>query len=158
MQECDIKKNLYFKWYQLVHGILNPSIFVDHHLIKSEQIHSIEKLKAKELDSLSILLKDAVPAFKKFILTNVFLIYFLIERWLHTFCIVLVNTQLHVFQYKTKQTSSFFLQKYKLIFASFVIWKMNQQFIFLLIVLKVKHKIDTIDIPRAQLIYLELPL
>lgn len=85
MQECDIKKNLYFKWYHLVHAILNPSIFVDHRLVKSEQIHSIEKLKAKELDSLSILLKDAVPAFKKFILANVFWINFLIERWLHTF-------------------------------------------------------------------------
>ena len=110
MQECDIKKNLYFEWYQLVHGILNPSIFVDHHLIKSEQIHSIEKLKAKELDSLSILLKDAVPAFKKFILTNVFWIYFLIERWLHTFCIVLVNTQLHFSNIKQNKHLHFFFK------------------------------------------------
>ena len=40
-------------------------IFLNHHLRKSDQIHSVEKLHEKELDSPSILLKDAVPALKK---------------------------------------------------------------------------------------------
>lgn len=40
-------------------------IFLNHHLRKSDQIHSVEKLHEKELDSPSILLKDTVPALKK---------------------------------------------------------------------------------------------
>ena len=63
IHEFKIDKNLYFKWIQLVHAIPNHwkkkitenkinsqnISYLNHHLIKSNQIYSLEKLTAKEL-------------------------------------------------------------------------------------------------------------
>ena len=66
--EFKIDKNLYFKWIQLVHAIPNHwkkkltenkinsqnLSYLNHHLIKINQIYSFEKLTAKELYLISL--------------------------------------------------------------------------------------------------------
>ena len=61
--EFEINKNLYFKWIQLVHPKLNywentltesatnsqSRSYLNHHLIKNNQIHFVEKLTMKKL-------------------------------------------------------------------------------------------------------------
>ena len=61
--EFEINKNLYFKWIQLVHPKLNywentltesatnsqSLSYLNHHLIKNNQIHFVEKLTMKKL-------------------------------------------------------------------------------------------------------------
>ena len=75
-----IFKKMYFKWFQLIHAIpksWKKDIKIDqgkcenlldlnHHLIKNNQIYSIKKLKANELDSLSISLRNNVPNTQKY--------------------------------------------------------------------------------------------
>ena len=67
-RQFKIHKNLNFKWIQLVHAIPNywrktlientTNIqnlnYLNHHLMKSNQIHSVEKLTAKELYLISL--------------------------------------------------------------------------------------------------------
>ena len=74
-----IGKNLYFKCIQLVHAIPNylkkilreitinsQSLFyLNHHLIKSNQIHCVEKLTAKELYLIPLQNETATPTSQK---------------------------------------------------------------------------------------------
>ena len=71
---------MYFKWFQLIHAIpkswkkdikidqgnCRNLLYLNHHLIKNNQIYSIEKLKANELYSLSISLRNTVPTSQKY--------------------------------------------------------------------------------------------
>ena len=105
---------MYFKWFQLIHAIpksWKKEIKIDqgkcrnlldlnHHLIKNNQIYSIKKLKANELDSLSISLRNNVPTTQKY-----FEIFFpsLSFTWKDIYVlphIATINTRLRVFQYK----------------------------------------------------------
>ena len=76
--EFKIDKNLYFKWIQLVHAIpnhwkkkltentINSQSYLNHHLLKSNQIHSFEKLTAKELYLISLQHKTTTPTSQKY--------------------------------------------------------------------------------------------
>ena len=80
VHEYKILKKMYFKWFQLIHAIpkswkkdikidqgnCRNLLCLNHHLIKNNQIYSIEKLKANELYSLSISLKNTVPTSQKY--------------------------------------------------------------------------------------------
>ena len=128
IHEKDIKKNLFCKCYHLTHaipklctnGINNDegnylkTIYINQHLIKSNQIHSIEKPNAKELYSLSISLRNIVSTLQK---------YFkkcfpdLIFEWKDIYTlshVVTVNSQLRV-NYKILN-NAWFLNKHLFIF------------------------------------------
>ena len=78
--EFKINKNLYFKWIQLVHAIPNHwkkkltenkinsqnLSYLNHHLIKINQIHSFEKLIAKELYLISLQYETTTPTSQKY--------------------------------------------------------------------------------------------
>ena len=80
LQQHKINKQLYFKWLQLIHLIPNlwkkeivydngnckNLLLLNHHLIKNNQLHDVEKLKAKELYSFSIFLKNTKPTSQKY--------------------------------------------------------------------------------------------
>ena len=105
---------MYIKWFQLIHAIpkswkknirtdqgycQNP-LFLNCHLIKNNQIYSIEKFKANELYSLFISLRNTVPTSQKY-----FEFFFpnLSFTWKDVYIllrIVTINTRLRVFQYK----------------------------------------------------------
>ena len=67
MQEQNIKKNFYFKWCQLIYQSLNrgrnkwkeklSKPYLNHHLLKNNQIDSADKLDANELSFFSISVK-----------------------------------------------------------------------------------------------------
>ena len=71
---------MYFEWFQLIHAIpkslkkyikldqgnCRNLLYLNHDLIKNNQTYSIEKLKANELYSISILLRNAVPVSQKY--------------------------------------------------------------------------------------------
>ena len=71
--------NLYFKWIQLVHAIpyhrkktltentINSQSYLNHHLIKSHQIHSVENLTAKELYLISLQHETATATSQKYL-------------------------------------------------------------------------------------------
>ena len=79
MDEFNLDKKFYFKWYQIIHTIpsswkltlLNDNgncqnlEYLSHHLIKNNQILALEKLIPKELYSLSIFLKTKIPTSQK---------------------------------------------------------------------------------------------
>ena len=80
MDEFNLEKKFYFKWYQIIHTIpsslkltlLNDNgncqnlDFLSHHLIKNNQILALETLIPKELYSLSIFLKTEIPTSQKY--------------------------------------------------------------------------------------------
>ena len=71
---------MYFKWFQLIHAIpkswkkdikidqgkCQNLLCLNHRLIKNNQVYSIEKLKANELYSHSISLRNTVPTSSKY--------------------------------------------------------------------------------------------
>ena len=75
LNDFQLTQKSYFKWVQLIHAIPRPwksaalndkgncknIIYLNHHLIKNNQILAIEKLIPKELYSLSIVLKNQLP-------------------------------------------------------------------------------------------------
>ena len=68
LHQHKMNKQLYFKWLQLIHAIRNlwekeivdnngnckNLLLLNHHLIKFNQLHDVEKLNAKELYAFSI--------------------------------------------------------------------------------------------------------
>ena len=83
--DVQLTQKSYFKWFQLIHAIPNSwklavlndkgncknIIYLNHHLIKNNQIIAIEKLIPKELYSLSVVLKNEFPTSPKHF-SNVF--------------------------------------------------------------------------------------
>ena len=81
LQYHKINKQLYLKWLQLIYAIPNlwkkemvhdnenckNLLFLNHHLIKTNEIHDAEKLNAKELYSFSIFFKNTKPTLLKHI-------------------------------------------------------------------------------------------
>ena len=124
-----LKKKKYFKWFQLIHAIpkswkknikidqgnCRNLLYLNHHLIKNNQIYSIEKLKANELYPLSISLRNAVPTSQKYF-ENIF--PSLPFTWKDVYIlprIVTINTRLRVFQYKVLN-NALYLNKHLYIF------------------------------------------
>ena len=78
--ESNFDKNFYFEWIQLVHTIPNHwkkkltenttnnqnLSYLNHHLIKSNQIHSVENLTAKQLYLISLQHETATPTSQKY--------------------------------------------------------------------------------------------
>ena len=105
---------MYFKWFQLIHAIpkswkkdikidqgnCRNLLYLNHHLIKNNQIYSIEKLKVNELYSLSISLRNAVPTSQKCFENFFPSLSFTWKDVYNLPCIVTINTRLRVFQYK----------------------------------------------------------
>ena len=85
LNDFQLIQKSYSKWFQLIHAIpeswklviLNDKInckniiYLNHHLIKNNQILAIEKLIPKELYSLSIVLKNELPTSQKYF-SNIF--------------------------------------------------------------------------------------
>ena len=77
--EFKIDKNLYIKWIQLVHAIANHwkrkltenkinsqnISYLNHHVIKSNQIYSFENLTAKKLYLISLQHETTTPTSQK---------------------------------------------------------------------------------------------
>ena len=86
MDEFNLDKKFYFKWYQIIHTI--PSSWkltllndngncqnlesLSHHLIKNNQILALEKLIPEELYSLSVFLKTEIPTSQKYFMTQIY--------------------------------------------------------------------------------------
>ena len=80
LSDFKLTQKSYFKWFYLLHAIprhwklavLNDKgdckniIYLNHHLIKNNQILATEKLIPKELYSLSIVLKNELPMSQKY--------------------------------------------------------------------------------------------
>ena len=105
---------MYLKWFQLIHtipkswkkdtkidqGNYRNLLYLNLHLIKNNQIYSIEKLEANEFYSLSISLRNTVPTSQKYF-ENFF--PSLSFTWKDVYIlpgILILNTRLRVFQYK----------------------------------------------------------
>ena len=113
-------------------------IYLNHHLIKNNQILAIEKLIPKELYSLSIVLKNELPTSQKYF-CNIF--PNLQVEWKKIYLLprkVSNDTNLRMFQYKilnnilylNKQLFLFNKKETKL--CSYVDYKMKQLITFLL--------------------------
>ena len=119
---------MYFKWFKLIHampkswkkymkidqGNCRNLLYLNHQLIKNNQIYSIEKLKA-ELYSLSISLRNTGPTTQKYF-ENFF--PSLSFTWKDVYilpCIVTINTRLQVFHYKVLN-NALYLNKHLHIF------------------------------------------
>ena len=114
MDEFNLDKKFYFKWYQIIHTIpsswkltllndnrncQNPE-YLRHHLIKNNQILALEKLIPKELYSLSIFLKTEIPTSRKYFIR---LFPNLQCDWKDIYLLprkVTIDTKLRIFQYK----------------------------------------------------------
>ena len=84
----------------MIKGNCKNIIYLNHHLIKNNQILPIEKLIPKELYSLSIVLKNELPTAQKYF-SNIF--RNLQVEWKEIYllpCKVSIDTNLHMFQYK----------------------------------------------------------
>ena len=80
LRDFQLTQKSYFKSFQLIHEIPRPwklavlndkrncknIIYLNHHLIKNNQLFAIEKLIPKELYSLSIVLKNELPTSQKY--------------------------------------------------------------------------------------------
>ena len=114
MDEFNLDKKFYFKWYQIIHTI--PSSwkltlqngngnhqnlkYLSHHLIKNNQILALEKLVPEELYSLSIFLKTETPTSQKYFMR---LFPNLQCDWKDIYILprkVTIGTKLRIFQYK----------------------------------------------------------
>ena len=103
--EYKIEKKMYFKWFHLIHAIpeswkkdikidqgnFRNLLYLNHHLIKNNQIYFIEKLKANELYFLSVSLRNTVPTSKKYVENFSPNLYFI---WKHVY--ILPNRHLQV--------------------------------------------------------------
>ena len=91
-------------------------LYLNHYLIKNIQIYSTEKLKANELYSLSISLRNTVPTSQKYFgnffpsLSFTWKDVYILPR------IVNINTRLRVFQYKVRN-NALYLNKHLYIFT-----------------------------------------
>ena len=122
-------KKKYFKRFQLIYpipkswkkdikivqGNCRNLLCLNYHLIKNNKIYSIEKLKANDLYSLSISLRNTVPTSQKY-----FEDFFpsLSFTWKDVYilpCTVTINTRLRVFQCKVLN-NALYLNKHLYIF------------------------------------------
>ena len=109
-----ISKNSYFKWIQLTHAIpkswkreLNQDkgycrnlLLLNHHLLKNNQLHAVEKLTSKELYSFSIYFKNSVPTSQVYF-QNYFSNNQLMWNEIYNFPrIVTIDSRLRRFQYE----------------------------------------------------------
>ena len=127
--EFKIDKNLHFKWIQLVHAIPNHwkikltentissqnLPYLNHHLIKNNQIHCFEKLTAKELYLISLQHEIATPTSQKY-LESVFRNVTLQWKHIYTFPyafprITTIDSKLQCFQYKILHNPLYINQK-----------------------------------------------
>ena len=109
-----INKKWHYKWMQLIHAIptawkkelendngdCKNLMILNHHLIKNNQLYTIEKLISKELYSFSIFFKNVKPTSQVY-----FQNYFSNEQlvWSDIYClprIVTIDPKLRCFQYK----------------------------------------------------------
>ena len=114
MDEINLDKKFYFKWYQIIHTIpsswkltlLNDNKnfqnleFLSHHLIEKNQILVLEKRISKELYSLSVFLKTEIPTSQKYFMR---LFPNLQCDWKDIYLLprkVTIATKLRIFQYK----------------------------------------------------------
>ena len=114
MDEFNLDKKFYFKWYQIIHAIpsswkltlLNDNgncqnlEYLSHHLTKNNHILALEKLISKELYSLSIFLKTEIPTSQKYFIR---LFPNLQCGWKDIYLLprkVTIDTKLCIFQYK----------------------------------------------------------
>ena len=114
LNDFQLTQKSYFKWFQLIHAIPRPwklavlndkgncknIIYLNHHLIKNNQILAIDKLIPKELYSLSIFLKNELPTSQKYF-CNIF--PNLQVEWKKIYLLprkVSNDTNLRMFQYK----------------------------------------------------------
>ena len=114
LSDFQLTQKSYFKWFQLIHAIPRPwklavlndkgncknIIYLNHHLIKNNQILAIDKLIPKELYSLSIFLKNELPTSQKYF-CNIF--PNLQVEWKKIYLLprkVSNDTNLRMFQYK----------------------------------------------------------
>ena len=102
-REFNIDKNLYFKWNQLVHAIPNywkktltentinsqNLSYLNHDLIKSNQIHSVEKLKIRELYLISLQHETKTPSSQKYFQS---MFQDLTLQWKHTYTLPRIPT------------------------------------------------------------------
>ena len=123
--ECKIDKSLYFKWIQLVHAIPNHwkkkftentinsqnLSYLNHHFIKSNQIHSFEKLTAKELYLMSSQQETTTPTSQKYFES---MFQDLTLQWKHIYTlpfIITIGSKLRCFQYKILRNDLYLIQK-----------------------------------------------
>ena len=129
MDEFNLDKKFYFKWYQIIHTIpsswkltlLNDNgncrnlEYLSHHLIKNDQILALEKHIPKELYSRSIFLKTEIPTSQKYFIR---LFPNLQCDWKDIYLLphkVTIDTKLHIFQYKLLK-NILYLNKHLFIF------------------------------------------
>ena len=119
---------MYFKWFQLIHAIpkswkkdikidqgnCRNLLYLNHHLIKNNQIYSIQKLKANELYSLSLSLRNAVLTLEKYFENFFPSLSFTWKDVLYPSS-YFNNTRLRVFQYKVLN-NALYLNKHLHIF------------------------------------------
>ena len=115
LSDFQLTQKSYFKWFQLIHAIPRPwklavlndkgncknIIYLNHHLIKNNQILAIDKLIPEELYSLSIFLKNERPTSQKYF-CNIF--PNLQVEWKKIYLLprkVSNDSNLRMFQYKT---------------------------------------------------------
>ena len=145
--EFKTDKNLYFKWITLVHVIPShwkktPSenttnsqnlSYLSHNLVKSNQIHSVEKLTSKELYSISLQHETATPTSEKYF-ESMFRDLTLQWKRIYTLPrITTIDSNLQCFKYKIlhntlylNQNLFFISQNILLHFAHFVIQKIRR--------------------------------
>ena len=114
---------MHFKWIQLVHGnhwkkkltentISNQNLsYLNHHLIKNNQIYSFEKLNAKELYMISLQHEAITPTSQKYFER---MFRDLTLQWKHIYtlpCIATIYSKLQCFQYKTLHNTLYLNQK-----------------------------------------------
>ena len=123
--EFKIDKKLYFKWIQLVHAIpyhwkkkltentINSQnlFYLNHHLIKSNQICSSEKLTTKELYLISLQHETTTPTPQKYFES---MFRGLTLQWKHVYTlphITTIDSKLWCFQYKILHNTLYVNQK-----------------------------------------------
>ena len=134
MDEFNLDKKFYFKWYQIIHTIplswkltlLNDNgncqnlEYLSHHLIKNNQILALEKLIPKELYSLSIFLKTEIPTSQKYFIRP----FPNLECDWKDICLlphkVTIDTTLLIFQYKLL-SSILYLNKHLFMFRKIIL-------------------------------------
>ena len=129
MDEFNLDKTFYFKWYQITHTIpsswkltlLNDNgscqnlEYLSHHLIKNNQILALEKVIPKELYSLSIFLKTEIPTSQKYFMR---LFPNLQCDWKDIYLLprnVIIDTKLRIFQCKSP-TNILYMNKHLFMF------------------------------------------
>ena len=126
---------MYFQWVQLVHIIPNHwkrkltenkinsqnISYLNHHFIKSNQIHSFEKLTANELYLISLQYEVTAPTLQKYFESN---IQDLTLQWKHIYTLprfTTIDSKLRCFQYKSLHNTLYLNQK-RFYFANIIIY------------------------------------